>query len=129
MLHHAGYLSGRLKLIPCMMICSHCMPILHAVTLQRSLCAMSQTKKKSQESLCGYRIELTWTFCFCFSLDLAAEALLAMMRFARFGSTLASGAGARWRPPLPLRLGGDPGSSSDCVCAAHPAKRVTSLPA
>ena len=59
------------------------------------------------------------TFCFCFSLDLAAEALLAMMRFARFGSTLASGAGARWRPPLPLRLGGDTGSSSCRISAAQ----------
>ena len=69
---------------------------------------------------------LTWTFCFCFSLDLAAEALLAMMRFARLGSTLASGAGARWRPPLPLRLGGDAGSAS-VIASAAIEKRVTYL--
>ena len=67
------------------------------------------------------------TFCFCFSLDLAAEALFAMMRFARFGSTVASGAGARWRPPLPLRLGGDAGSSSSVTSAAQREKGHVSV--
>ena len=60
---------------------------------------------------------LTSAFFFCFSLERAADSRLAMMRLAFLGSTVASGGGARCRPPLPLRLGGEPGLPSAMISA------------